>query len=153
MTKVLLAHGLGAFESDGDLCYRRLVQQMSFDRNWRIRRQFAEFVAAFLEPLDEHRTRLEIIDTTYNGGLSKSIIKKRFPISERAKQIKKAFKSVLKEVTVEILNDLDDQVAIEGINVLSNYDFLFNKVTMEDEFRQRLGEILSNAIDSRISIS
>ena len=59
----------------------------------------------------------------------------------------------MKEVTVEILNDLDEQVAIEGINVLANYDFLFSQVTMEDEFRPRLKEILNNAIDSRISVS
>lgn len=43
MCKVLLAHGLSAFESD-DLSYRRLIQQMSFDRSWRIRKQFATFL-------------------------------------------------------------------------------------------------------------
>lgn len=35
---------------------------MSFDRSWRIRKQFAEFVIQFLEPLEEYRTRQELIN-------------------------------------------------------------------------------------------
>ena len=53
MTKVVLAFGLLAFESD--LCYKRMIQQMSFDRSWRIRKQFADFMNVFLQQLDEYR--------------------------------------------------------------------------------------------------
>ena len=60
MTKVVLAFGLLAFESD--LCYKRMIQQMSFDRSWRIRKQFADFMNIFLQQLDEYRQRSELKD-------------------------------------------------------------------------------------------
>ena len=32
---------------------------MSYDRSWRIRKQFADFMNIFLEPLNEYRERHE----------------------------------------------------------------------------------------------
>lgn len=136
MTKILLAHRLDVFESDRDFCYRRLVRQMSFDRGWRIRKQFMEFIDTFLEPLKEFKTRLELEES--DSSLTKAVLKERFPVSMIARQTKKAFKSTLKEITIEVLDDVDDQVAIEAINVLINFDFLFSRATMENDFMARL---------------
>lgn len=71
----------------------------------------------------------------------------------RAKMTKKAFKIVLKEPTILLLADVDEQVAIEGISICSEYYFLFSEMTMVNEFTPRLEEVLCNAIDNRISVS
>ena len=39
-----------------------MIQQMSFDRSWRIRKQFADFMNVFLKQLDEYRQRSELKD-------------------------------------------------------------------------------------------
>ena len=71
---------------------------MSFDRSWRIRKQFADFISLFLEPLDEYRQHLELHQSNFA----------EFPISDRAKRIKMAFKTILADMTLEILSDSDD---------------------------------------------
>lgn len=43
-------------------------------------------------------------------------------------------------------------MAVEGISILAEYDYLFQKSSFEDELKPRLEDILSNAIDSRISV-
>ena len=84
--------------------------------------------------------------------MTKEQCKVKFPVSRRAKRIKKTFKTVLKEVTLEVLSDGDDQVAIEGISVLIENDYLFQKSSFEDELKPRLVEILNSAIENRISV-
>ena len=96
---------------------------MSYDRSWRLRKQFSEFVRVFLEPLAEYKDRQNLIETQ---GMSKIEVKVKFPVSDRAKKTKKAFKSILKDVTSEIISDSDDQVALEGMSILVNYDYLFH---------------------------
>ena len=96
---------------------------MSFDRSWRIRKQFADFINAFLEPTVEgYQQRKELQETS---DMTRVEIKAKHPVSGKAKQTKKAFKTCLKEVILELLSDGDDQVAIEGISVLIEYDYLF----------------------------
>ena len=48
-------------------------------------------------------------------------------ISKRIKSIKKAFKTILKDYIYEILNDDDDQVAVEAISILINFFYLFQE--------------------------
>lgn len=125
---------------------------MSYDRSWRIRKQFACFINVFLQPLDSYKERLELKcqGESYAelGPQAKSVV-----MSEQAKQTKKAFKSTLFDITLEVLNDSDDQVAIEGIKVFNNFYFLFNKADFEDIYLPRVEEILRNAIENRISVS
>ena len=90
MTKVVLTHGLRAFDSD--LCYKRMLRQMSSYRSWNIRKQFADFISVFLQPLDEYRQRSELEELRGQN----SDFNAPFQISPQAKLVKKAFKTILK---------------------------------------------------------
>ena len=61
------------------------------------------------------------------------------------------FDTVLQELTMEIFNDLDDQVALEGINIFTEYYFLFHELQFNDEYKPRLCDLLQNAIENRLS--
>lgn len=147
MNKVVLAHGLIAFDSD--LFYRRLVQQMSCDKSWRIRKQFADFVCAFLEPLHEYRKR----DEMRPDDETKESWKPKYVISKKAKLVKRAFKTIVHQPTLNILSDGDDQVAIEGVNILTEFHYIFPKHAFEEEYIPRIIDIFKNAIENRISVS
>lgn len=142
-----MAHGLTAFDSD--LFYRRLVQQMSFDKSWRIRKQFADFVCAFLEPLHEYHKR----DESRPTGETKDCWKSKYTISPKAKLVKKAFKTILHQPSIDILSDGDDQVAIEGVNILTEFHYLFPRRSFEEEYTPRVVDIFKNALENRISVS
>ena len=126
------------------------MQQMSYDRSWRLRQQFSEFVRDFIEPLNEYKDRDELVKTK---GLGKIEVKVKFPISLKAKKTKKAFKTILKDLTREIISDGDDHVALEGMSIFVDYDFLFLKSCFVDEFKPRLEEILKSSVENRISVS
>ena len=79
---------------------------MSYDRSWRIRKQFANFMNEFLEPYFEYRDRHEA--KTKSNDVTLTELKKKFPVSAQAKQTKKAFKTLLSDITLEVLNDADD---------------------------------------------
>ena len=78
---------------------------MSYDRNWRVRKQFADFMSIFLKPLEEYRPRNESKEL---NNLSEAQLKSKFPVSLHAKKTRKAFKTILADITLEILNDADD---------------------------------------------
>ena len=56
---------------------------MSYDRSWRIRKQFANFMNEFLEPYFEYRERHEA--KTKSNDVTLTELKKKFPVSAQAK--------------------------------------------------------------------
>ena len=94
---------------------------MTTDKHWRVRRQFADFLASFLEPIQEFKERVEFLVDNPDKT------KKDFVISIKAKYVKQVFKKILCNVSIDIVNDSDDQVAIEGINILTEYYFIFRE--------------------------
>ena len=74
-------------------------------------------------------------------------------ISTKAKYVKAVFKKLLSDVSLEIINDGDDQVAIEGVNILTEYYFIFRESHFEQQYKPRVDEIFKNAIENRISVS
>ena len=142
---LVIRYHLRAFESEPT--YKRLLQQMSYDRHWRVRKQFADFLFAFLAPIHEYRERVEFLQA--NTGRTK----KDFAISTRAKYVKAVFKKLLSDVSIEIITDGDDQVAIEGVNILTEYYFIFRESHFEQQYKPKVDEIFKNAIENRISVS
>ena len=103
----------------------------------------------FLKQLDEYRQRSELKDQ--HSVDSEQRVK--FKISAKAKMIKRAFKTILLRPTIDILSDGDDQVAIEGVSILTEYYYLFPKSAFDDEYKPRIEDIFKNAIDNRICVS
>eukprot|EP00347_Sterkiella_histriomuscorum_P001141 403373167 len=131
----------------------RVFTGMCTDTNWKIRKQAAQFLFEYLQPLHAMKKKSRIEEVTKRGDNSPQknqgkFIQQNNEQAEVIKVTKTRFKSHFHDIIIELAADEEKLVQIDGIELMSEFLIVFKKQIIENDFIPNIDKLFKKVLDT-----